>query len=85
MFRVRVRMFLCGICMFSLYLFGFSPGTPASSQILKNQNWGRLIGHSKLSIGVNVSMDGCLSLYVSPAMNWQLVQGVPCLHLMILG
>ena len=25
-------------------------------------------------------MDGCLSLYVSPAMNWWLVQCVPCLR-----
>ena len=26
---------------------------------------------------MNVSVDGCLSLYVSPAMNRPLVQGVP--------
>lgn len=25
----------------------------------------------------NVSVCGCLSLYVSPAMNWRLIQGVP--------
>ena len=30
----------------------------------------RLIGHSKLPKGVKVSADGCLSLNVSPAMNW---------------
>ena len=35
----------------------------------------RLTGHSKLPVGVNVSVDGCLSLYVSPAMNNQLIQG----------
>ena len=40
----------------------------------------RLIVHSKLTVGVNVSVDGCLSLYVSPAMNWLLVQDVPRLH-----
>ena len=33
----------------------------------------RLIGDSKLPVGVN----GCSSLYVSPVMNWRLVQGVP--------
>ena len=35
-----------------------------------------LIGDSKSPVGVNVSVDGCLSLYVSPEMNWWLVQGV---------
>ena len=35
----------------------------------------RLIGNSKLLLGVNVSMYGCLSLYVSHEMNSQLVQG----------
>lgn len=29
----------------------------------------RLIGYSKLSVGVNVDVSGCLSLYVSPVMN----------------
>ena len=38
-----------------------------------------LIGDYKFSIGLNVSVDGCLSLYINPAMNWRLVQGVPCL------
>ena len=37
------------------------------------QSGGRLIGHSKLPIGVNVSVGGCLSLYVSPVMTWRLV------------
>ena len=35
----------------------------------------RLTAYSKLSLGVNVSVDGCLFLYVCPAMNWRLVQG----------
>ena len=30
----------------------------------------RQICHSKLPKGVNVSLDGCLSLYVSSVMNW---------------
>ena len=37
----------------------------------------RLIGHSKLSVGGNVSVNGCLSQYVSPAMNWKVVHGDP--------
>ena len=55
--------------MFSLCLSGFSPGAPASSHSPKTCKLGfRLIGHSKLP--VDVSVDGCLSLSVSPAMNW---------------
>lgn len=34
-------------------------------------------GHSKLTGGVNVSVHGCLSLYVSLAMSWRPVQGGP--------
>ena len=50
-----------------------------SSQSSKTCKLGfRLIGHFKLPVGVNVSVDGCLSLYVTPAMmNWRLVQGDP--------
>ena len=36
----------------------------------------RLIGDSKLSIGVNMSLNFCLSLWVSHVMNWQPVQGM---------
>ena len=43
----------------------------------KMQTWGRLIGHSNLPVGVNVSVDGCLSLYVSPVMTLQLVKCDP--------
>ena len=39
----------------------------------------RLIGHSKFPVGVNVKVNGCLSLYVSPVTNWRLVQGVTLL------
>ena len=37
----------------------------------------RLIGDSKLTLGVSVSMDGCLSLLslCGPVMDWRLVQG----------
>ena len=37
----------------------------------------RLTGHSEWPVVVNVSVDSCFSLYVSPAMNWRLVQGDP--------
>merc|ERR1712035_255904 len=58
----------------------FSPGTPASSHSPKTCNLGtRLIDYSKLSVGVNVSANGCLSLCVSPAIVWRPVQGEPCL------
>lgn len=33
-------------------------------------------GYSKLSVSEIVSVDGCFSLYVSPLMNWQHIQGV---------
>ena len=48
------RAFLCRVCMFSLCLRGFSPGTLV-----------RLIDDSKMPVGLN----GCLSPCVSPAMN----------------
>ncbi len=40
----------------------------------------RLIGDYELPVGMNVSMNGCLSLYVGPLMTWQLVQDVTCPH-----
>lgn len=36
----------------------------------------RLIGDSKLPIGVIVSVTGCLSLCVSPVIEWRPVQGI---------
>ena len=47
--------------------------------------WTWLIGWSKLPIGVNVSVDGCLSLHVSPVMDWWLVQGDPTFTWRYLG
>jgi len=38
----------------------------------------RLIDDSKMAVGVNVNMNSCLSLCVSPVIVWQSVQGVPC-------
>lgn len=34
------------------------------------------IGDLKLSLGVNVSVNGCWSFHVGPVMSWQLIQGV---------
>ena len=72
-FQVRspTGAFLCGVCMFSPSMHGFSPGTPASMHV-------RLIGDSKLSLGVSVSMCGCLSRLslCGPVMHWRPVQGV---------
>ena len=43
---------------------GFSLATPASTHSQKNmQSGGRLIGHSKLPLGLNMSVDGCF--YIS--------------------
>lgn len=47
---------------------GFSRDTPASSHSRKRAVSGvRLVGDSKLLIGVNVSVNDCLSLCVCPA------------------
>ncbi len=53
-------------------LLGFSSGflPHADMQI-------RLIGDSKLPVGVNVSVSSCMSLYVGPVTDWRPVQGVP--------
>ena len=63
--------------MFSPCMRGFSPGTLASSHCPKNMHV-RLIGDSKLSLGVIVSVCVvvCLSL-CGPVMDWRPVQGEP--------
>jgi len=65
--------------MFSPCMRGFSPGTPATSPP-KNMHV-RSIVDSKLSLGVSVSVCGCLSRLslCGPVMDWRPVQGVPCL------
>lgn len=55
-----------------------SPRSPNTGQV-------SLTGDSKLSVGVNVSEHGCLSLYISPVPDWRPVQGVPSLHPVIAG
>ncbi|MED6259812.1 hypothetical protein ATANTOWER_032779 [Ataeniobius toweri] len=56
----RLGVFLHVICMFSLCMRGLSPGTSASSHSPKNMTV-RLIGLSKLHLGVNECVHGCLS------------------------
>ena len=34
------------------------------------------LGCSKLPVEANVSVNGCFSLYISPVMNWKLIQSV---------
>ena len=70
--------FLCGVCMFYPCMRGFCPGTPASSHRPKNMHV-RLIGDSKLTLGMSVTMNGCLShlSLCCPVMDWRPVQGVP--------
>ena len=67
--------FACSLC--------FCVGSLWEPPLLQSKNMQcgeRLNGDSKLPVGVNVSMDGYSSLYVSPAMNWGLAQGVPHLR-----
>ena len=78
--------FLCGVCMFSPCSRGFPPGTPVSSHSPKTCTEGiRLIGDSKLALGVNVSVSGCLSLCV--ALRWigDLPRAYPASHPMSAG
>lgn len=46
------------------------PGTPSFLPRPKGMHVG-LIGNSELSVGVNVSLNYCLSLCVSPVIDWQ--------------
>lgn len=50
-------------CMGSLWVVWLPPTIPRRAQV-------GFIGYTKLSVGVNVSMNSSLSLCVSPLMNW---------------
>ena len=51
------------VCLFSSCLYGFYPSTLFLSFLPQYKNTNvRLTGHSKLSVGVSVSMCGCSSL-----------------------
>ena len=63
------EFYSCAFCVAFACALYICMGTLVSSQ--KYAKLGvRLISYSKLPIGMNVSMDGCLSLYMSSAMNW---------------
>ena len=86
--RIRVRTFLCRVCMFSPCPCRFTPGPPlVSSHSPKTCKLGvgLLVTLNCPCERVNVSVNGCSPLYVSPVMNWRLVQGVTCLRPMTLG
>ena len=74
--HIPAGAFLCGVCMFSPCKCGYS----GFFTLPKNMHV-RFIYDSKLSLGVSVSMDGCLSRssVCGPAMDWRPVQVVPCL------
>ncbi|MEQ2293848.1 hypothetical protein AMECASPLE_037674 [Ameca splendens] len=78
-FDAQPGVFLHGVCMFSLFMRGFSQGTPTSSHNPKMIV--RLIGLSTLPLGVNEWVRDCLSCMslCCPAIDWRRVQGVPCL------
>ncbi len=70
----------CHLSVWSLHVLPVSVWVPSrySSFLLQSKHMQvGLIGDPKLPLGGNQSMNGCLSLYVSPVMNWQLVQSVP--------
>lgn len=77
--RCRVWMqfgaFLCRVYMLSRFLSGFFPSAPAASHSTK-----ACIGlGSLITVGVNVSVNGCLSFCVSSGTHWRSVQSVLCL------
>ena len=51
--------------MSSPLLRGFSPDTPASSHFQRHALGDRLIGNTKLTLGMNECVNGCLSIYVA--------------------
>jgi len=69
------KLFLCGVCMFSPAMRGFSLGTLASSHRPKTCML-VLIWVFKLSLEVGVSTHVCLSL-CGPVMDCRPDQGVP--------
>lgn len=56
--------------MFCLCLNWFSRGTLAFSHSPNHMFVVRLTGDSKVGVGVNVSVNGCLSFCVIPALDW---------------
>jgi len=75
--QIPAGPFLCGDCMFSPCMRGsgyydFLP-QPRNMYV-------RLIGDSKMTSGVSVNVDGCLSRLslCGPVMAWRPVRGVPC-------
>lgn len=49
--------------------FTCSPNSPDSSHISAEMM-------TQMTLGMSVSLSGCLSVYISPAVSWRLVQGL---------
>jgi len=64
--------------MFSLCMCGFSPGTPTSAHLFENMH-GRLTGYSELALEVSVHVGLSHLSLCGPLIEWQPVQGVPCI------
>lgn len=71
----RPEVFLCGVCMFSLWLRGFSQGPLASSHSLTACVRG--IGDSTLTSDVNVSVKWLFVSVCYPGTGWWLVWCLP--------
>jgi len=69
--QIPAGAFLCGVCMFSLCMRGFSPGTLASPQHPKTCVFYYWIIDSKLSLEVSVSVHGCCLSVCNPVMDWR--------------
>ena len=78
---------LCGVCMFSPCMRGFSPGSPRVLRLppTVQKHAVRLTGDSELSLGVSVC--GCLSRLslCGPVMDWRPVQVDPASRPMTVG
>ncbi len=61
------------LSVWSLHVVSVSTWVPSGILLQSKAMQVGLIGNSKLPVGVNVSMDCCLSLRVSPVMNWRTI------------
>ena len=71
-----------GFCIFSTWLYGCPHGILASSHSPKDMQ-ASLTCRSKLTIGTQENLNGCLSLYVSFVLDERPVQGVSHLLLIV--
>lgn len=65
------------VCIFSLWLHGFTSGTPFISGSASSHSPKTYMLDSKMALGVNGSLSQCLFLCVTPALDWCSVCGLP--------